>query len=59
MALIGASGAVAPPPPKIDQKVAPPTQEIALFLQRSIRTSMAHQKKRKKFFKKFLHNLCN
>ena len=35
------SGAVAPGPPKIDQKVAPLTQEIALSLPRSTRTLMA------------------
>ena len=33
-------------PPKIDQKVPPPTPEIALFFQRSIRTLMASQKKK-------------
>ena len=47
MALIGCEWF--PSPPKIDQKLAPPTQEIALFLQRSTRTSMASPNKRKKF----------
>ena len=50
MALMGANGAAVPGPPKIHQKMASPTQEIALFLYISIRTSMACQKK-KKFLK--------
>ena len=33
------------PPPKIHQKVAPPTQKIALFLNSSAKTSMICQKK--------------
>ena len=37
------------PPPKIEQKVALPTQEIALFLQGSIRTLLSGQKKEKSF----------
>ena len=36
-------------PPQLEQNVAPPTQEIALFLQGSIRTLMSGQKREKKF----------
>ena len=49
MALIGCERCGRTEPPKIDQKVGPPAQEIALFFYSSTRTSMTCQKKRKQF----------
>ena len=47
MALIGCERCGRTGPPKIDQKVAPSVQEIALFLEKSTRTLMTGQKKKK------------
>ena len=54
MALIGCEWCGCTVPPKIHWaplklNMAPPTQEIALFLQGNIRTLMSGQKKGKKF----------
>ena len=51
MALIGCKQIGSVETPKVHQKVAPLTQEIALVLHSSIRTSMAFQKEKKEILK--------
>ena len=50
MALIGCERCGRTGPPKIEQKVAPPTQEIAQFLQGTLGRRFQLKKRGKNFF---------